>query len=719
MTLKEPAPIPSGGRRKAMSKARRDAATQLAHERPHALCEPDDDATDCPRTRTNGEEDLYHDTYCTSFTKGLAHDANGLLRNAAHYDTFVEGLNRENDAQGPGGSSWFEAHVPAADPTGTASTAPETTVSYACTIRGRSDPLRWRGWESPRAGHAYDLEGPDAESLCMAPAPTLASAELHVEVAELYALALLRDVPFSRIADGSGVAAAGQLSAERIGSLIGSMPWFDGKAPDDERELARRDARGAKPGSPRNLFRGSAPGAKDGPYLSQFLVAGNEAKSGADEGGAGDFAGMRTDFRREDGLIAYGTQVIDQRSFVHAPDVDYMSEWGAWLDVQNGANVTGSDRFLSRRRFMTTPRDLATFVHFDQLYQAYFNAALQLGALGLDTQSGFPSGVRTDHPRDGIIKRDSFATFGGPHLLGLLTEVSTRALRAVRRQKFNYHRRARPEAMGWIASMAAGKPSLLGKAEDPACSLLHALPKELLAAIAARNDDLNRPGARARRRVECADEHRPDWLKENYLLPMAFPEGSPMHPAYGAGHATVAGACVTILKAFYMLRSRSGADWKPVPYAPEVYEPDASADSGDPRSDNVLSWGKRLRRLPDDQVLDGQGCAVKLTVEGELNKLAANISIGRNMAGVHYYTDYYDSLRLGERIAVGILEEQMSNYPEKVDIVLWDFDGRRVQIGGDGHRGKVSVFGAGNTEADIKKWWSCGDRTGGASAALA
>ncbi len=33
-------------------------------------------------------------------------------------------------------------------------------------------------------------------------------------------------------------------------------------------------------------------------------------------------------------------------------------------------------------------------------------------------------------------------------------------------------------------------------------------------------------------------------------LPMAFQEGSPMHPSYGAGHATVAGACVTILKAY-------------------------------------------------------------------------------------------------------------------------------------------------------------------------
>jgi hypothetical protein len=43
-----------------------------------------------------------------------------------------------------------------------------------------------------------------------------------------------------------------------------------------------------------------------------------------------------------------------------------------------------------------------------------------------------------------------------------------------------------------------------------------------------------------------------------------------------------------------------------------------------------------------------------LTLEGELNTLAANISSGRNMAGVHYFTDYYDSVRMGEEIAIGI-----------------------------------------------------------------
>ena len=53
-----------------------------------------------------------------------------------------------------------------------------------------------------------------------------------------------------------------------------------------------------------------------------------------------------------------------------------------------------------------------------------------------------------------------------------------------------------------------------------------------------------------------------------------------------------------------------------------------------------------------------------LTLGGELNKPAANISIGRNMAGVYYYSDYFDSVRMGEEVAIGILEEQALTYPK-------------------------------------------------------
>ncbi len=69
-----------------------------------------------------------------------------------------------------------------------------------------------------------------------------------------------------------------------------------------------------------------------------------------------------------------------------------------------------------------------------------------------------------------------------------------------------------------------------------------------------------------------------------------------------------------------------------------------------------------------------------LTVEGELNKLAANIAIGRNWAGVHYYSDYIESLRLGEEIAIGILEEQKLTYPENFTMTVPLFDGGAIRI---------------------------------------
>jgi hypothetical protein len=69
-----------------------------------------------------------------------------------------------------------------------------------------------------------------------------------------------------------------------------------------------------------------------------------------------------------------------------------------------------------------------------------------------------------------------------------------------------------------------------------------------------------------------------------------------------------------------------------------------------------------------------------LTVEGELNKVAANIAIGRDWGGVHYYTDYFESFRLGEQIAIGLLEEQKLTYGENFSMTLPLFDGTCVRI---------------------------------------
>lgn len=144
-----------------------------------------------------------------------------------------------------------------------------------------------------------------------------------------------------------------------------------------------------------------------------------------------------------------------------------------------------------------------------------------------------------------------------------------------------------------------------------------------------------------------------------------------MHPSYGAGHATVAGACVTILKAFFdtstVLVSRPNDD-----------APNSILFSRYQANDSHVAY------VPDDskQQLKSISPDCPLTLEGELNKLAANISIGRNMAGVHYYSDYYDSLRMGEEIAIGILEEQALCYPtDDFVLTLPTFDGQTRRIG--------------------------------------
>ena len=133
----------------------------------------------------------------------------------------------------------------------------------------------------------------------------------------------------------------------------------------------------------------------------------------------------------------------------------------------------------------------------------------------------------------------------------------------------------------------------------------------------------------------------------NYFLPQVFPEGGPTHPAYGAGHATVAGACVTILKAWF----------------------DESQTIENPFQPNV-----------DGTCLEPYVGSDKLNVGDELNKLAANISLGRNAAGVHYRTDYTESIVLGEEVAIGILEEQKLTYNENHRFSFIKFDGTAVTI---------------------------------------
>jgi hypothetical protein len=130
-------------------------------------------------------------------------------------------------------------------------------------------------------------------------------------------------------------------------------------------------------------------------------------------------------------------------------------------------------------------------------------------------------------------------------------------------------------------------------------------------------------------------------------LPLAYPEGCPIHPSYPAGHAVVAGACSTVLKAFF------NQDF-------EIPNP-VTADAEGP---SPVPYGETLR------------------VGGELNKLAANIAMARNAAGVHWRSDSVGGIRLGETVALGLLRDIAATVTEPfAGFQVTTFDGSKVTVG--------------------------------------
>jgi hypothetical protein len=637
--------------RRQESYAIRLEAAELARSRAH------------PTQSANGDEQRFAgDRYFMCFTKGLPHDPNtGLLHDPGHFVEFRRAVDE-------GFIDPFSERLPHG-------------AKYEVNGGGQLNPVQTpaseiRQWEAPTAGTAYDLQGPDAQAVTMPPAPPLlgedgaANPELMFEMAEVYELAILRDQPFSAFEEGASNPEI-DASIERLNRLSYARNP-DGR-PRKRRLVQEQDENGNLISeemrlTPQTVFRGSAPGVEIGPYLSQFLLIGNP-----DRNGAGSVA---------DGKIQYGVLQIDQRVPVAKPGGDHMQGMEAYVRVQRGihpgdvtyvdaggGDATGST--LPARRFISTPRDLATYVHHDALYEAYLNACLIL--LEMKT----PADPACDHLSGGGVaavdsatKRNAggFALYGGPHILTLVTEVATRALKAVRFQKFNNHIRLRPEALAERIELVrrfAGNPSQL-----PAALFTHMGAYET--ALAGNGDSGDSTLARIQQ-MNTAAGGDPD----SCFLPMAFPEGSPMHPAYGAGHATVAGACVTILKAFF----DTSAVLARTPAGEIAFKRPATNDTPVAfRAPPLPAAPATVDANATQLVEDNSGPF--LTLEGELNKLAANISIGRNMAGVHYFSDYYDSLRMGEAVALGLLEEQALTYPTDPFVLsVPTFDGEIRRIG--------------------------------------
>jgi hypothetical protein len=305
--------------------------------------------------------------------------------------------------------------------------------------------------------------------------------------------------------------------------------------------------------------------------------------------------------------VPYGAQIIRQQNRVPVAGDDYMTKYDEWLAIQNGAApVNARNRYDTQRRYIRNGRDLGEFIHIDVSFQAYLNALLIL----LGARSPFDKA----NPYLSTTKTQGNVTFNDAYIGPLVCSVGNRAQKAVYYQKWSVHRRLRPEEYAGHAH---------NMKTNVASYPLHGdiMNNEVLAAVFSKYG--------------------------TYLLPQAFPEGSPIHPSYGAGHSVIAGACCTVLKAFF--------DEDAVVADPVVASPDG------------------LSLVPY--------VGPPLTVGGELNKLASNCSIGRNIAGVHYRTEAIESMILGEAVAIEMLKDEKFTYHEQFEgFSLTKFDGTKITI---------------------------------------
>lgn len=134
----------------------------------------------------------------------------------------------------------------------------------------------------------------------------------------------------------------------------------------------------------------------------------------------------------------------------------------------------------------------------------------------------------------------------------------------------------------------------------------------------------------------------------SYLLPHGYPEGSPIHSSYVGGAAAIAGVNATLLKAYFDENFVI-----PNPVVPDPNDPTKVIPyTGEP-----------------------------LTVGGELNKLAANYTLGRGHGGIHWRTDGSAGLALGEEVAISILKDERLGYNEKFNgFTFTKFDGTQITV---------------------------------------
>ena len=289
-----------------------------------------------------------------------------------------------------------------------------------------------------------------------------------------------------------------------------------------------------------------------------------------------------------------------------------------WLEIQNG-NVPVPQVINSELKYIYNPRQLGSFVHADFVYQAHLYAASILVGEGAARQSAFVSQTN----------EGSFVDNGGvAEIAAAVGEISRHALKATWVQKWRKHMRLRPEEM-------AGR---IVKIEDGTLS------------SSALHEDIFRCGQET---IDAVKDHNlAEGGEEKAWMPLQYAEGSPTHPSYPAGHGVIAGACSTILKIYF-----ADAAWS--------------------------TLGLGVVESLDGSQLDAytEADAADITIHGEINKLASNMTVGRDTAGIHYRSDGDQGMILGEKVAVQWFKDTKKTYNVDIgEISFVGFAGNTITI---------------------------------------
>lgn len=319
-----------------------------------------------------------------------------------------------------------------------------------------------------------------------------------------------------------------------------------------------------------------------------------------------------------------------------ASNKEFGVTWQHFVDLQNGLTpVPYGPGDFSGERYSINGRDIATSVHNDLAVD------FPLQAFNIVLNNNFPWAPNLPYYNGDMPNEKPFATMGPQDVATLIGGISVQALKNAWAHKWRASLRLRPEAMaGLIHQVVVSE-------ENP-----YGLNNTIFGTL---------NGINFMQWIKSYNLTQTPYNAANgtYLLAQMYPEGCPAHPAYPAGHATFVSAGVTIIKA--LIDDTALFKDYLTPVVPDPNDPTQLVPLSD-GSENLL------------------------TVGGELDKLAANIAMARDFAGVHYRADGDNGILLGESVAIQFLMDWAATYAEETfaGFELTKMDGIRIRITANG-----------------------------------